>query len=299
MSGAGAPASGKLSSILRSVSKNSQSRLAVITPTLGLQRDYLLRCGALVQEALRKDGGWHIVVTPQGRLDEVQEWLPKSIVIAEQGKGMYAAINVGAKYAITRCGAKYLTYINDDDGLFVDGFNALREVILKNAENMVVYGRVRFVDVNERCLGEASICRHTSDLLSLFSMGIPGLTQQGVIFASDCFEELGGFDEKMSLCGDAEFLVRLLMRRYRFVFVDVLAAFYRCRPGQLSDDVGEMRKEGEIVRRIASSAGTHLYRRLWAWWRFRLSNAPTIVRRLRQSGVQSTRRMFSTKVIIQ
>ena len=238
------------------------------------------------------------MVVPRERVATVREWLPESVVIPEDASGVYGAVHTGFKYACEHYDVDALGYINDDDGLVVDGYRRLLKRFEELHATAVVYGRVRYVDINGAWLGDTSICKRPSDLLALFAEGIPGLTQQGMLFPRACYEGGRKFDLSLKLAADSEWIVQNLGVRQRFVFFNETVAYYRIRPGQLSGDIEEMNREGAVVRtRALAHASGWIYRKL-ARYRYRLSNITTVLARMKRSGFQSSSKMFRDKVVV-
>jgi glycosyltransferase involved in cell wall biosynthesis len=273
-------------------------KLAIITPSLGGNEADLKLCSETVYNSLTGYNGIHIVVCPRHRIAAVERWLSNSVVIAENNPGVYGAVDTGFKFACSNYDVDGLGYINDDDGMIPAGYRAMLKHFADQNAEAVCYGRVRYIDRNGAWLGNASLCKRPADLLALFAEGVTPITQQGMLFPSVCYKGRKQLDLSMRFAADSDWIVHNLIDGRRFDYVNEMVAFYRIRPGQLSGDTDGASREGIIVRNRALPHSPGWAVRKLAKYRFRLSNAATVLERVNRSGFQTTKKMFKDEVFI-
>jgi hypothetical protein len=233
-----------------------------------------------------------IIVCPASRCDDLQLRVPYARVLAEQGRGLYTAINQGVRDSES-LDWSHFTYINDDDG-FRPGFaNSLRQIVESGGCVDVLYGDVEYVDAGGEVLGVVPVARWTDDLLPLFSQCIAPFTQQGVIVSRAMLARVNGFDESLSHVSDAHFWVKCLQANASFKYINVITSFYRIHHGQLSSNTHETARQAKVVTQLA---GQHGHSR-WSLWlslfRFKLTNLPRVLVRLNRVGFMTSRQMFT------
>lgn len=215
------------------------------------------------------------------------------ITLRDSGAGLYPALNRALDYISGRPNCSCFSYINDDDGI-LPGF--WKNVAKHEAtESDVTYGDVLYTNVKSESCGYASICKNPRWLLALFQSGIPGITQQGTIFSARIVRNGWRFNEQLRLAADSLFIVDLLISDASFNYAKNPVAFYRKRPGQLSDDHRGMIAEAFLVTDRAKSVEISSFRRNLVKGGFRLASAGKIITRWRSSGFGSTRAFFDKK----
>ena len=264
------------------------SKLLIVTATLGGAKWF-----KYTYESIRglKDHGvdlqWIVVCSPES-INNLKSCYPDLECIEETGRSLYAGINQGIAYADTNW--EWFTYINDDDGFLPSFVDLWNEVSVEPLIDFA-YADVEYVDEYGKSSGLASVCRFPSDILPLYAIDLPPLTQQGVLVRRRVFEALSGFDCRLSHAADADFFVRALAAGFKAKYKNCTTAFYRNRPGQLSSNVAQMHKDRAVVANTAMGAlGSRLF---WpAKMRFRLFNLGRILRRIRRRGFVTTSSMF-------
>lgn len=124
---------------------------------------------------------------------------------------MYRAINEGL-HALAD--AQWLTYLNSDDLVYVDGYARLMERGERDALD-VVYGNGDFMDdrgafmFSQSSFGPAVARRQ-------LAVGTMPFVQPAAIFRRDVFDRLGGFDERFRMIADYDFFARASAAGFRF-----------------------------------------------------------------------------------
>jgi hypothetical protein len=225
----------------------------------------------------------HVVVCPASRGAEMGKNLR---VVAEQGAGLYAALNQGLREEAGDWEA--FTWLNDDDRLLTPGFGELVASLAARPDIGVAYGRVALIDGRGARVGSLPVARRAADLPALLAGGIVPMAQPGTVIRREVWEKIGGFEPSYRLAGDLDFFVRALAAGVRFGFVPADVAEFRLSAGQLSKRRMEM--ETETARALAPLAGGR--RSAAALWRFRLGNLGVYAERVRRHGFVSMREVY-------
>jgi GT2 family glycosyltransferase len=260
-------------------------KLVVITPTLG-QSPWLAETVASV--AQQSVSCTQVLVAPETAVRELAGTFPTVQVIAEPagGRGMYAAINAGARAAGEW---DFLTYLNDDDLLLPAFSRAARAWMARSGARCIGYGGVRLIDVQGRRLGAIPVSPQPLLNRALYAQRIEPVYQHGTLISRAVWDELGGFDEQFRFCGDSEFLARACVRGVPFVRGQggEVAAF-RLRAGQLTKSRSAMRAERAAVdAKLGLLAARRTWAQRWARWVFRAANTPVYLERIARHGLVS------------
>lgn len=248
--------------------------ILVITPTLGdrisLQRTI---------ESVHIIGGndvKHIIIAPKNRIKALQEKYPYITFISEpEGKkGIYAALNYGFnKYGHEY---EYMTFINDDD-YWLPNFRKLINMV-KEGHFDFVYGRTKYVDFQNKFLGEQTSSGNFSDFIPLLHSNIVLLTQQATILRSEWYFKLKGFDESYKLVADSKFWAQLSLEKIKFKYLKCCCAAYTIQSGQLSSDQKTQLTENK--RLLNEFSVISLSKVKIARYKFRLSNIIIYAKRI-------------------
>lgn len=197
-------------------------------------------------------------------------------VVARAPAGIYDAINAG----LEAVEGEWLTYINADDILYVDGLAAR---LVGAANHDVTYGPVDFVDAAGCHLHRWHSAR-PAHLLCLYRAGMSPLLQQGTVFRREVFRRLRGFDTRWQLVADADFWFRAAEQGFRFQRTTAASvAAFRMHPlqaGRLRAD--ESRREHATM--IASHRACGAWPGMAAAWAWRAGNWRSYLRRLSRIG---------------
>lgn len=255
------------------------SRVLVI-PTLGTSP---LLAKAVASAAQLPDTQ-RIIVCPPERVAALSAAHPECRVVAENGPGLYAAINSGVAAAT---GWEWCGYLNDDDLL---GAAAAAE---PPAGCDVGYGRVDYIDAAGRRVGSFPVETNPARVPRLLAAGIPAITPQGTWISRRAFATLGGFDAQLKFCGDFDFWLRAAARGLRFACQPGVAGAFRLRAGQLSAQrAGAAAELAAVCARLPQAHGEISL--ALARIGFRLRNLPLIWERRRLTGHWRSRDLFSS-----
>lgn len=213
--------------------KNMLPDTLVVTATLG-NRNTLDKTIQSVKE-IGGDRVKHILTSPAEKIDVLKAKFPNLEIIPEPNdcKGIYPALNNAIKtYAKDY---KYVTFINDDDYWLPD-FIKLFEIMDKNNEIEVVYGRTVYVSAEGRTIGEQTSSGRYKAFKALLTKNIILFTQQATLMKSDLFFRVGGFDENYKLVADTKFWAQAIDTGARFYYKNAVCAAYTIQDGQLSSD---------------------------------------------------------------
>ena len=197
---------------------------------------------------------------------------------------MYAAINRGAAVSDDW---ELFTYINDDDTLLPDFRFAVDCAWMNRHVPFLAYGRVRLIDAGGRRIGAIPVSPLPSLNRALYARRIEPLSQQGAVLTRGAWQQLGGFDTSLRLCGDSDLLARACIEKVRFQFVNRTVASFRLRPGQLTKNRDEMQAERDRIDHVLGLASAAAANQLVASAIFRLFNVGTYLERIYRGGFVS------------
>lgn len=222
----------------------------MVTATLG-QRSTLQRTVASVKDI----GGHevdHVVVAPKDKCAEIRSTYSQIRVIEEpdEVRGIFGVLN----YALKTLGSNYdfMTFINDDDFWLID-YKLLIDKI-KEGNVDVVYGQVKYFDEDDHLLGAQTSSPFYKSFGNLLCHEIILMTQQAMIFRSEMFFKLGGFNTDFKLIADTELWLRAITQGYTFKHLGKFCAGYTIQESQLSSDLGLQQKEHKkLIESIQNS----------------------------------------------
>jgi hypothetical protein len=256
-------------------------KVLVIMPTLGTST-WLDESMGSVTRCL--PGCTPVLVCPRGRVAELTRRLPAARIRAEEGSGLYAALN-GCLSQETEWDA--FTWLADDDRLEPGVVRSLER--MNPDADRICYGRVGLVGSDGRNLGAVPVARNPKDIGTLIARGIVPFAQPGSLIGRKAFELVGAFDESFRLAGDLDWFVRAVIARVPFVYCNDRVADFRLRSGQLSKDEATSAAEFE---RATAPLLPKAHRRPGATLRFRVSNIATYWQRLRLHGLVRMRDVY-------
>lgn len=217
--------------------------ILVITPTLGCRNSLSKTINSV--KTIGENRVFHVIITPQDNFVKLQNLFPSNMVICEPDtcRGIYDALN----YAINlfKGQFKYITYINDDD-YWLPEFSKLFHYLDSNPLVDIVYAKVKYVDSDNRIIGEQSSFPCANSFVDLLHNDIVIFTQQATLMKSKVFFELGGFDENYKLISDSIFWYRAIINKYNFHYQNIFCASYMIHEGQLSADKIKQKVEKEV-----------------------------------------------------
>jgi hypothetical protein len=255
-------------------------RILVVTPSLG--QSLFMDATVKSVERLRQVGMdvAHRVVCPRsvaGRLRE--RYRSIDVVPEDTAAGMYGAINLGLKDAGDWDG---FTYINDDD-MIAEGFvGALRQLVVRQHGEAILYGWVHSVGENGAFQYRLPVEPEVRRLLHDVRAGIDPIQQPGMLFSRQAMNRIGSFDSRLRLCGDFDLWLRAYMMGVKFINTGTHVADFRKTRNQLSGDAASMSRERRRVLAVHSLDEHFGLRRSLTRGRFRIMNVRSYTQRLSQ-----------------
>ena len=140
-----------------------------------------------------------------------------SRVLSEQDSGIYNAMNKGLALAK----GQWIYYLNADDYFF--GPETLSNIynVIRDNKTGLFYGRLLCFDEQT---GHASL--HAPRKIDKFRIMSGGLYQQAWFFRRILAERVGSFDESYRICGDVDYLSRILRAGIRAEVQPILVAVF-------------------------------------------------------------------------
>jgi hypothetical protein len=254
--------------------------ILVVTPTLGHSPWLDQTVESVVRLRNEHPNLRHVLVVPEMELDRLKTAYPELAVMSEAlgTTSLYGAINTAAGLLDDW---DWLTYLNDDDVLG-PGFGRVVEAAVDDSAD-VIYGRVSYIDAEDRVLGAFPVERRPRRLACLMAAGIPPLTQQGTLVRRACFDRLEGFDPQYRLAADFDFWVRAVRAGCSFSYLPVETASFRLREGQLSVDQDRVQSEMKTIVANHLPLPGRLSKALIRTG-FRLRHGPKVIARRFRSG---------------
>ncbi|MBQ9640469.1 MAG: glycosyltransferase [Bacteroidaceae bacterium] len=184
-------------------------------------------------------------------LDEMKAhfaWL-----VSEPDRGIYNALNKGARMAK----GEFLYFLNSGDELYApDVLQRLLESPEADEADML-YGDVCF------CYPDREDIGRQPERLTLQYLRKAPLNHQSTLVRRECFERLGGFDERFSIAADWRLLVQMKLEACRFVYVPGVVCRYDMGGiSYRSQDLMEQEREQffeELVPAVYREALDELY----------------------------------------
>ena len=187
----------------------------------------------IIVDGLSDDNTMQIVEGEQARLDS-----KLSHFVSEPDSGIYQAMNKGLRLAR----GEWIYYLNADDILFDPGtLSNAQSLIIKNKCD-VLYGRLLCLNTSD---GSASI--HAPRAVNIYRLMSGGMYQQAWTFRREWTGRVGNFDESLKLCGDIDYLMRLVHAKAVIKIAPILlAVFYQ---GGASSDFKKVKQEHAAVEK--------------------------------------------------
>lgn len=161
----------------------------------------------------------HVLIDP-GSTDgslELARTAPNVVLIEDPDRGQSHGITKGFQ----ACTGDVMVWLNSDD--FFPRDDTLKKVadgFAANPEADIIYGKVNFVDDNEKILREGFVNKRPETLLEPFQHQV-GIVQPAVFMRRRVFEELG--DPSV----DYEYWTRTAEAQFNWVYIDEVLAHHR------------------------------------------------------------------------
>lgn len=191
-------------------------KISVVTPAYNCADKVLDTVKSVVDQAY---GDLEYILVDGGSTDDTVSvalaGCPEMIVISENDRGIYDAMNKG----LTRASGDLIVILNCGDYLMP---GALRHLLVQAS-----YGGDVFTFSTAKYDTSANYKVYRRDAWPL-KVGQPGVQHPGVVVRRSVYEGVGHFDLGFSVSADYEFLCRVLKRKYRvcssnFIFTRVEA----------------------------------------------------------------------------
>lgn len=201
--------------------------LSIITPNLNNAKyleDNILSIQKLSIpfEHIIVDGG-----SSDGSLDIIYKYPHIKLLHQTEKNGMYGAISQGFNEAQ----GEYLTWVNADDRIVPEGFEAMNKVSFKYD---VIYsdGNYYFTSDNHFEFGKG----RRFGKFFLKHGCIPAI-QPSIIFSKKLYDKVGGFDyNNFRICGDLDLFVKMArVKESKFKYIPVLSTIFMKRGDSLGD----------------------------------------------------------------
>lgn len=220
--------------------------LGVVVPSLGLRRDYLLKC----LQALGSEDVYIVVTGPQAVKGLVEEWQLKIDEFVEEHIGDPLARTINRAVARIPDSIEYVTWVGDDDILLIDMLLPLLKQMKHDPDGVLVYGDCDYINETGKVLWRNKPGKFAGKFISLLPQRI---SQPASIIRHSAWKSLDGLKEHFNLAFDYDLFIRL-GGLGRFTYVEETLAQYRWHPDALS--VKNRKKsvlEASIVRQSSRS----------------------------------------------
>lgn len=158
-------------------------------------------------------------------------------VIGQTGLGLAGARNE----AIRHCRQPFIAFCDADDRWTAGALEALFDALTAAPGALTAVGLV----VRDALEGVAS----TAAQQDLIGQAVPGFTPGAALFRRDAFDQLGWFDESLSIGTDSDWFVRLQQSAHPAVLIDTIVLRKGANGASLSTDVATYRRELFTVAR--------------------------------------------------
>jgi glycosyltransferase involved in cell wall biosynthesis len=237
-----------------------EAEILVVLPTLGDRPEKLERALTSV-DAQRPGVSVRVVlVVPENKKDVIARAKAHRVdVVADPGTGMSGAINAGLA---TRKGEQFYIWLGDDDYYQPGGLATLRDLLRGDNQAVVAYGGCDYVDDDGDVLWTSK-----AGWLGSFLIGKgPNLVPHpAAMMRLDALEEVGGYDENLSLVMDLDVLLTL-KKKGRFVHTTEVVSAFGWHPDSLTvHDRKKSGREARIVKRRHLPATLRLLEPLWEY----------------------------------
>jgi glycosyltransferase involved in cell wall biosynthesis len=203
---------------------------------------------------------FEIIAIDDGSKDGTREWLkarPEKIelIFNEQNLGTYASLNV----ALARATGEYIAVLNDDDLWAPEKLQRQLELFAAHPKVGLVHTDGKFIDGNGNFIEGSPLgfefprTETGNVLLSLIYAN--KIIASAVLVKRECFDKLGGFNEKYFGSGDWEMWMRIA-EQYEVGFVKEPLTFYRVHGANASHKLDRIWQDDEMLREWISERST-------------------------------------------
>ncbi|MBP0016334.1 MAG: glycosyltransferase [Cyanobacteria bacterium SBLK] len=152
------------------------------------------------------DGG-----STDGSTDIIQKYAPYlAYWVSEGDRGQSDALNKGFK----RATGELIGWQNSDDTYQPNALAYAAKIYLSHPETEVIYGLVHHIDRDSQFLEQYPVTTATVDNMIPYS----AVTNHSVFYTAKIFQDGNFIDTNLQHCMDQEFILRLLLKQYKFIF---------------------------------------------------------------------------------
>lgn len=172
---------------------------------------------------------------------------------SERDNGLYDAVQRGFETLDPEPG-EIMTWLNADDLLAPGALQSVASCLQELPQVSLCGGRVSMIDADGRVVRVNAPVALSQKLLAAGCYDgrkMPFVMQEGTFWRQELWARVGGLDPSFRLAGDWD-LWRRMAAQAEFVTLDVLTAFHRRRPGQLSENLDAY--YAEVDRRLTGAA---------------------------------------------
>lgn len=172
---------------------------------------------------------------------------------SERDNGLYDAVQRGFETLDPEPG-EIMTWLNADDLLAPGALQSVASCLQELPQVSLCGGRVSMIDAAGRVVRVNAPVALSRKLLAAGCYDgrrMPFVMQEGTFWRQELWARVGGLDPSFRLAGDWD-LWRRMAAQAEFVTLDVLTAFHRRRPGQLSGNLDAY--YAEVDRRLTGAA---------------------------------------------
>lgn len=217
-------------------------RWGVVTPTLNAERFLEETMRSIWSQQNDRIAIDHVVVDggSTDRTLAIAAAYPSRLVVAEDDRGMYDAVNRG----LALVEGDVVGYINADDEIAPGAMEYVSKAFMAHPDAGWVCGRVEYIDAAGSVLGKMQPVKLS--LRSYLGIGWSPVPQQTVWARRAFFDRVGPFDISYKNCGDYDWYARAMKLQRPLILRRTLGRF-RLHPGQISLDPQKMERESRMV----------------------------------------------------
>lgn len=201
---------------------------------------------------------YEIIAIDDGSTDGTREWLKENagedvkLVFNQKNLGTYGTLNEGLRHA----SGEFIAILNDDDLWAPKKLEEQLDLFKQHPEVGLVHTNGEFIDgegkkIEGKPLGFWFPTFETGDILfDLFYEN--KIIASAALVRRECFEKLGGFNEKYFGSGDWEMWFRIA-QQYLIGCVDERLTFYRVHGANASHKLEKIWKDDQLLREWIAS----------------------------------------------